>query len=103
MVTGTPSKHCVNDRMARLQFIAEKIGFGKEVAEIYDPAREAWRSLTDTGIIFVRSADHSTIVTAYVATKRKAMEICGELPNEILQVIRRNIKLGYDVLQNKGV
>lgn len=102
MIKGTPSKHCVDDRMERLQFIAEKIGFGTEIAEIYDPAREAWRSLTDTGIIFIRSADHSKVVTAYVATRRKAMEICENLPNEVLKAIRRNLKLGYDVLQNKG-
>lgn len=62
------TKHARNDRLDRIMYIAQNVGWGKIVVEYPDTERDVRICLTDTGVIIVKSMDVERLVTAYVGT-----------------------------------
>ena len=69
----TLSHHLTADRLERMTAIATTIGFGKIVEEFEDDiyGEPTWHCLTDTGVLLVKSADKTKVITLYVATAHR--------------------------------
>lgn len=90
------SCHITVDRKARLSQI-QAIGWGSPIAsvEIYREGRIAYKTLTSTGIIIIRSSDNM-IITAYIAEVHQAISLFRScygrvrLPQDIYDKITLN-------------
>ena len=74
MTVNHVTTHARIDRIDRITFIAEHIGWGKEVLRVnarYDP-NNIVLILTSTGVVLVKERHTDTLITAYVATIQKA-------------------------------
>lgn len=74
MTVNYVTAHSRIDRIDRITFIAEHIGWGKEVLRVnarYDP-NNIVLILTSTGVVLVKERHTDTLITAYVATVRRA-------------------------------
>lgn len=98
--------HASKDRLARLEYILDTVGFGSPVFEVkqYDAQSDNYKiyQVTSTGIIIVKTAEESKeskLITAYFSTMEKATalwSICTKgqtrLPNNVYRVIQYNEK-----------
>ena len=67
--------HANTERLARLEYIVDTIGFGEVVAEFKGKDnldRPFTQKLTDTGVMIVVGIDGKSIVTAYIANYAQA-------------------------------
>ena len=74
MTVNNITAHAKFDRLDRITFIAEHIGWGKEVLRVndrYDP-NNIILVLTSTGVVLVKERHTDTLITAYVATVQRA-------------------------------
>lgn len=74
MTVNHVTAHARIDRIDRITFIAEHVGWGKEVLRVnarYDP-NNIVLILTSTGVVLVKERHTDTLITAYVATVRRA-------------------------------
>lgn len=104
------TNHARHDRRNRFDYILDTVGLGTEiVAEVKrldDKNRVAYSRLTDSGIIVIVSADHKTVVTAYIATIEQASAIyrtargCSIMPNSLYKRIKANEKFMKNQPQN---
>ena len=67
--------HAACERLDRLTLIATHIGWGEVILEYVDYEHQACISLTNTGILIVKSYDGSSIVTAYPVRPLKLVSI----------------------------
>ena len=67
--------HAACERLDRLTLIATHIGWGEVVLEYVDYEQQARISITNTGILIVKSYDGSSVVTAYPARPLKLVSI----------------------------
>lgn len=95
------SAHITNDRLDRVNYIIDNIGFGEVIAEREwtDTAGKACiRQLTNTGIIIVLDPNKEKVVTMFVATvlQIKAM-YHGKIANWLYKLAVKNEKImkGY--------
>lgn len=62
----TMSKHVLNDRMERMVYIAQRIGWGEVIVEV--PSSNNTRMcLTNTGVVLIKPTHEERLVTAYLA------------------------------------
>jgi hypothetical protein len=74
MTVNHVTAHARIDRIDRITFIAERIGWGKEVLRVndrHDP-NNIILILTSTGVVLVKERHTDTLITAYVATIQRA-------------------------------
>jgi hypothetical protein len=74
MTVNHVTAHVMIDRIDRVTFIAEHIGWGKEVLRVndrHDP-NNIILVLTSTGVVLVKERHTDTLITAYVATVQRA-------------------------------
>lgn len=60
------TKHARNDRVDRIMYIAENVGWGEPVFEFADAARQTRSVLTSTGVIIIKNYNVDRLITAYV-------------------------------------
>lgn len=61
------TKHVMNDRMERIVYIAQNVGWGETIISYIDTNRKVRVCLTSTGVIFIKNVDVDRLITAYVA------------------------------------
>jgi hypothetical protein len=90
------TRHAIVDRIDRLMYIAQTIGFGEIIAEeIHNGGREC---LTDSGVILVKAIDEERLITAWIADLDRALAIYrgagkgNTLPRTIANKIKNNSK-----------
>lgn len=95
------SAHITNDRLDRVNYIIDNIGFGEVIAErewIDTAGKACIRQLTNTGIIIVLDPNKEKVVTMFVATvlQIKAM-YHGKIANWLYKLAVKNEKImkGY--------
>lgn len=74
MTVNHVTAHAKIDRIDRITFIAERIGWGKEVLRVndrHDP-NNIILVLTSTGVVLVKERHTDTLITTYVATVQMA-------------------------------
>lgn len=101
----TISTHFLNDRQGRKERMDKVIGnnWGQPVKEEW--YKDAWRILTDVGIIFIVSIDRSTIITYYFATMRVVNGMYGgsnKVPSAMVKRINKNAR-NYCDLYDAGI
>ena len=93
------SKHAIEERLQRFNYIVDTIGIGETIAEhkeLDQFGRENTKKLTSTGVIIVIGTDQKTIVTAYIASVQQAMRVYKQatghkrVPNNLLQRLYNN-------------
>lgn len=95
MLNAILSPHALNDRVDRLAYIHNTVGFGDKVeAEWFDGNKVL--QLTDTGVVMVKGATDDMLVTAYIATLAQAIRIyynglgLKTLPRWLYKKVTRN-------------
>ena len=95
MLNAILSPHALNDRVERLTYIHDTVGFGDRVeAEWFDGNKVL--QLTDTGVVMVKGATDDMLVTAYIATLAQAIRIyynglgLNMLPRWLYKRVTRN-------------
>lgn len=91
------SNHLVRDRMKRVEFIIENIGFGDIIAErdwVDTAGKSCIRQLTTTGVIIVLNPSDRKVITMWTASvlQVKAM-YHGRIPNWMYRVVTKNEKI----------
>lgn len=97
MITGyNLSAHLINERMDRLEHIANTIGFGDIKYKKYYSARNCIQAITDTGVLCILDEAGTTIITMYPLTITKAKAIFKEhIPDSLYKTLRKNLKNKY--------
>ena len=95
------SAHLTNDRLDRVNYIIDNIGFGEVIAErewVDTTGKACIRQLTNTGVIIVLDPNKERVVTMFVATvmQIKAMYF-GKIANWLYKLAVKNEKImkGY--------
>lgn len=97
MIAGySTSRHLLEDRSERLIKIATTVGFGEIFCKRPLKDGDGWAVFTTTGVMLVTDRNDSFIITMYLADIAKATAIFdGEIPKNLLKVLRENKKKGY--------
>lgn len=87
--------HMSEDRFDRVVFIATQVGYGEVVREKFfhtEDRGDYWRQITSTGVLIVRSADKSTVITVWLANVGQAKEVFNGamLPQYLFNRIMKN-------------
>lgn len=67
------SKHVTTDRMNRMLYIAQYVGWGEQVLEIELSQSHCRYCLTDTGVILVKQLHEDFVITAFVGNMDKVI------------------------------
>lgn len=94
---GILSYHLAVERKARLEAIEMYIGFGEALLEVDDNQGHTL-IFTTTGLMFVRNKTNGVLITVYVPTKTKLVEVMmmsGRtcIPPQLFEAIRLNTGL----------
>ena len=87
----TISYHFINDRQGRKQRMDAVIGdnWGQPIKEEW--YKDAWRILTDVGIIFIVDMNRTKILTYYFATMKVVRGMYnGKVPNSMVKRLNKN-------------
>lgn len=91
------TKHAKEDRIERMLYITQTIGFGERiVCEGSRRDKGTRQCITETGILIVKMPEEETMVTAYIPTLEQAGMIYKSaglhMPNWMAQKIKKNQK-----------
>lgn len=92
------TKHVLNERMGRIEYIRNTVGFGETVRVVKQENRVGLKCITDTGVIVIRDEmDMRVMVTCYVASLAQARSCFpnGVLPRWLFAVVQENVKAGH--------
>ena len=95
------SYHITNDRLDRINYIIENIGFGEVIAErewVDTKGSHCVRQLTSTGVMIVLDANKEKVVTMFVATVMQIKSMYfGKISNWLYRLAIKNEKImkGY--------
>lgn len=90
------SQHVQNDRLDRLAYIAEHVGWGTELYQWHDTVNNTFTCMTSTGVMLIRSGyDREYLVTAYLADREQMyffFRACGytQVPPNMERMLRKN-------------
>jgi len=88
------SEHLRNDRSGRIAFIEKTVGFGRIVKELYriKNNRAEWCCITDTGVMVIKNANKSKIVTMWIATLGQLEQVYLDevIPKNLYTVVKNN-------------
>lgn len=89
------SKHVINDRMDRLLYIAQYVGWGETLLEVYSEENHHRYCLTTTGVIIVKAPADEFMVTAFVGNIEKVAKLYhlagfDHVPTRIYQKVMKN-------------
>lgn len=89
--------HAINDRLDRLVYIAQKIGFGEEiVCEGFREDKGTRQCITETGVLIVKMPHDDKMVTAYIPSLEQTGMIYKsagmKMPDWIARKVRKNQK-----------
>lgn len=67
----TSSRHVLEERKDRVDFIKQKVGFGQVIKEVYTSkgnqlGNRTWKQLTDTGVVLILSEERDTLITVFL-------------------------------------
>lgn len=106
MTVNHVTAHARIDRINRIAFIAEHIGWGKEVLRVNDRCdpNNIILILTSTGVVLVKERHTDTLITAYVATIQRVDAFYWQVkqkpaPEKLRQKVAHNycLCLEFDV------
>lgn len=83
------TQHVLNDRMERMLYIAEHIGWGEVIMEVENTATTCM-CLTSTGVMLVKNLGHDTLITAYLPNHNDLMYMCKALGYNRIPIIVEN-------------
>ena len=81
------TKHVVNDRMERLMYIAQNIGWGEILVEVQS-SNDTRMCLTSTGVVLIKPLYEERLVTAYVANINDIG--CTRVPSFMFTKVKKN-------------
>lgn len=89
------SKHVINDRMDRLLYIAQYVGWGETLLEVNLEEKNHRYCLTSTGVIIVKSCTEEFMITAFVGNIEKVAMMYHKagfdgVPNRVYQKVMKN-------------
>lgn len=92
------SRHVAVERIDRIVWIAQKIGWGEQILETVDNERFSRYCLTSTGVVLVKAYNSDTLITAYVATMGQVYAMhkeCGisHIPGYLENKVKKNQQL----------
>lgn len=94
MINRNITYHISEDRIDRACYIMSTVGLGNIIKErqcIDEKGRIGYKCITDTGVILIYNADHSRIVTLYIATLSQVSWMFeGKSPSWMLKVVKKN-------------
>lgn len=96
------SYHFINDRQGRKQRMDAVIGdnWGQPIKEEW--YKDAWRILTDVGIIFIVDMNRTKILTYYFATMSVVRGMYnGKVPQNMVKRLNKNARAYCDIYDNK--
>lgn len=67
----TSSRHVLEERKDRVDFIKQRVGFGQVIKEVYTSkgnqlGNRTWKQLTDTGVVLILSEERDTLITVFL-------------------------------------
>lgn len=91
------TKHAIDDRIDRMVYITQTIGFGEKiVCEGYRRDKGTRQCITENGILIVKMPNEEKMVTAYIPTLEQASMIYKSvglrMPGWIVRKIKKNQK-----------
>ena len=96
------SYHTINERIDRLNFIVDTVGFGEERARFMDKSDKCYQILTTTGVVLVVSLDEQTLITAFIAHENRIYSLYKNchltVPNDMKKIAHNNMR--YWKIQN---
>lgn len=91
------TRHVAEERMNRMLFIAENIGWGDIILRWYNAEEDTVECLTNTGVLMIKSADMRILVTAYTCNVDRAFFLYSQynqrVPEWLVMKIRKNAKI----------
>lgn len=88
--------HVIEERMDRVVEIATTVGFGEPTLEVANCKNNTVVVLTDTGVVLIKSPDHTKLVTMYLATYKQAdafYHLANQpFPSWMKSIIKKNVK-----------
>lgn len=89
----TMSKHVKNDRIDRMVYIAQTIGFGEKiVCEGAWTERDSRSCLTENGIMLIKKPDTEVLITAYIPTLEQAGMVYKSVGLKMPQWMENKVK-----------
>lgn len=90
----TMTKHVVNDRMERMMYIAQNIGWGEILVEVQS-SNDTRMCLTSTGVVLIKPLYEERLVTAYVANINDVTWLyrsigCTRVPSFMFTKVQKN-------------
>lgn len=90
------TQHVLNDRMERMLYIAEHVGWGEVIMEVENTATTCM-CLTSTGVVLVKNLHRDTLITAYLPNRNDLIYICralgyNRIPTIVENKMRKNHK-----------
>ena len=101
------SKHVTTDRMDRMLYIAQYVGWGTPVLEVVADEADKRYCLTDSGVILVKALYEEFVITAFVGNMDKVVALYRkagyeQVPHRIYQKVVKNKVHLYKQNQYKG-
>lgn len=98
MLRFTFSRHCYEDRNARIMWIMERVGIGEIDRYFYTP--EHRYALTDTGVVFVMDKEQDFVITIHLADEKMlSWMFNGLIPARYMKIIRNFKKKKFYQIQ----
>jgi len=90
------TQHVLNDRMERMLYIAEHVGWGEVIMEVENSATTCM-CLTSTGVVLVKNLHRDTLITAYLPNRNDLIYMCralgySRIPTVVENKMRKNHK-----------
>lgn len=91
------TNHATTDRLERLLYINNTIGFGKVVFEHINYERNSRECLTDTGVLIIKDLYREVMITAFICSFDKASALYHDagydgIPHWMVNRINKNKK-----------
>ena len=106
MTVNHVTAHAMIDRIDRVTFIAERIGWGKEVLRVNDRRNPTSivLILTSTGVVLVKDRYTDTLITAYVATVQKTDAFYWQVKQKPTPAkLRQKVAYNYCLCVESGI
>ena len=100
MLKFTFSRHCYEDRNARIMWIMERVGIGEIDRYFYTP--EHRYALTDTGVVLVMDKTDDYVITIHLADEKMLhWMFCGHIPQKYWRIVKVFQKKKFYEIQKK--
>lgn len=108
----TSSRHVLEERKDRVDFIKRKVGFGQVIKEVYTSkgnqlGNRTWKQLTDTGVVLILSEERDTLITVFLCDMNMLQNTfyhgnSKKIPSYLRKKVQSNQIQWFNYVQTKG-